>query len=187
MFSGFILIHFPGAICLLVVCPATPLKSWEVHSASSYITCTSCPSSFGYLSKITEFYFDFQDSCCIYISVFLVSWKTHHISSQRGRKVISQERGSWWGDEEAEGIFEYLCLSVWFTDTSTQQCSVVSFVTVAASRKSGLSYFGNNSALSSDGILNWKIQLLVNNTLNTTSIYKVTARKASTVFHREAC
>lgn len=97
MFSGFILIHFPGAICLLVVCPATPLKIWEVHSTSSYITCTSCPSSFGYLSKITEFYFDFQDSCCIYISVFLVSWKTHHISSQRGRKVISQERGSWWG------------------------------------------------------------------------------------------
>lgn len=116
MLSGFILKHSPGAIYLLVVCPATPWKSWEVHS--NYITCSSCPSSFDYLSKITEFYFNFQGSCCIYIAVFLVSWKPHHTSSQRGRKVISQERGSWWRGWRSKRDLWVLLPSVWHTATS---------------------------------------------------------------------
>lgn len=101
-----------------------------------------------------EFYFDFQVRCSISASVFVASWKTHHISSQRGRKVISRKEAADGGDEVAEGIFGYSCLLYDSQPHPTQQCSEVSFVTVPVSGKSGLSNFGTTVDFSSDGILN---------------------------------
>lgn len=57
------------------------------------------------------------------------------------------------GDEEAEGIFGYLCLLYDSQPHPTWQCSVASFATVPVSAKSGLSNFGTVD-FSSDGILN---------------------------------
>lgn len=108
-----------------------------------------------YLSKITELYFDFQVRCFIYISGFL--WfhgKLITSALREAGRSSAREEAADGGDEEEEGILGYLCLLYDSQPHPTQQYSVASFVTVAASAKSGLSNGGTTADLSSHGILN---------------------------------